>query len=778
MALYLMAPYRSERAFCTRTSLAGSKPIPNELRNQLQTALATVYSIERELGGGGMSRVFLANDISLDRKIVLKVLPPELAAAVMLDRFRREIQLAAQLQHPHILPLFSAGEVDGVSYFTMPFVNGESLRAKLGAAGSLPIADTIRILREVASALAYAHQSGIVHRDIKPDNVLLSHGSAMVMDFGVAKAIQAATRLTGDELTSEGYAIGTPTYMSPEQACGDPDMDHRSDIYSFGVMAYEMLCGTPPFSGMSRQAMLAAHVIQKPESIKARRSGIPAALARLVMNCLEKEPSARPEHASELVLALDMIVSASGEGTGAARRERRGASIAVLPFANLSADAENEYFSDGITDEILSALSSIPSLRVAARTSSFAFKGRNLNVSQIAEQLNVGSVLEGSVRRAKSRVRINVQLVNAADGYRLFAEQYDRELEDVFAIQEEIARSIVDKLKANLTGEQTRALGKRHTDNVAAYEHYLRGRYIWNGTRRMEAAMHHYAEALKLDPDYALAFHGLADCYCALGLYGIRSPAEVMPLAKAAALRAVELAPELAESQTSLGFVQILDWDWARAEAAFRSVIARYPRHAPAHSFLAWVLATLNRPVEAATAAKSGHQFDPLSPVVNGITALVHYHAREYDKAIEHCERVLEMDPMNFIGLFAISVSCAGDGRYAQAIRYAEDGARLSPDVVFLQALRGVVLAMAGKSTEARGILGELKRRASSGYVSPVFFSWIHAHLGQDDMAFQQLDKAHAEHSATLAFGIRSPMYDPLQRDPRFAALLANLGLS
>lgn len=721
-----------------------------------------------------MSRVFVANDVSLDRKIVLKVLPPELAAAVMLDRFRREIQLAAQLQHPHILPLFSAGEVEGVPYFTMPFVNGESLRAKLGNGGALPIADSVRILREVASALAYAHQSGIVHRDIKPDNVLLSHGSAMVMDFGVAKAIQVSTRLTEGALTSEGFVIGTPSYMSPEQAVGDPDIDHRSDIYSLGVMAYEMLGGTLPFVGKSRQQMLAAHVMQKPVSIKKMRTDIPDPLAKLVMSCLEKEPSARPQNASEIVLAFDMHVS----GEGPAHRERRGASIAVLPFANLSADAENEYFSDGITDEILSALSSIPTLRVAARTSSFAFKGRNLNVSQIAEQLKVDTVLEGSVRRAKNRVRINAQLVNAADGYRLFSEQYDRELEDVFAIQEEIARNIVDKLKVNLTGEETRALGRRHTDNVAAYEHYLRGRHIWNGTGRRGVAMHHYAEALKLDPDFALAFHGLADGYCAVGLYGIQSPGEVMPLAKAAASRAMTLAPELAESQTSNGFVQILDWDWPGAETAFRSVIAKYPRHALAHSLLAWVLSTVNRPAEAATEAKLGHQFDPLSPVINGIAALVHYHAREYDKAIDQSERVLEMDPMNFIGLFAISVSCASDGRHAQAIKYAEDGARLSPESLFLQALRGVVLAMAGKGEEARAMLAELKGRSSSEYVSPVFFSWIHAHLAEDGKAFEYLEKAYKEHSCTLAFGIRSPMYDPIRHDPRFAMLLGQMGLS
>ena len=526
----------------------------DELRTQLQSALGATYTIERELGGGGMSRVFLANEISLDRKIVLKVLPRELAAAVMLDRFRREVQLAAQLQHPHILPLFSAGEINGLPYFTMPFVNGESLRKKLGGGGTLPIPDTIRILREVASALAYAHHCEIVHRDIKPDNVLLSHGSAIVMDFGVAKAIQASIRERDNALTTEGFAIGTPAYMSPEQAAGDPDTDHRSDIYSFGVMAYEMLAGTTPFAGRSRPALLAAHLVEKPAPIEQRRPDISDSLAKLVMHCLQKEPGYRPQHAADLVAALD--AQTSGETPAERRRERKDPSIAVLPFANLSSEPESEYFSDGITDEIISALSTLPSLRVAARTSSFALKGKGLNVKEIGDQLNVDSVLEGSVRRAKKRVRIDTQLINTADGYRLFSERYDRELEDVFAIQEEIAKSIVAKLEVRLTGEQEHALGRRQTDSLDAYEHYLRGRYIWNGKRKMPAAIQHFTEALKHDPNYALAYHGLADSYSALGLYGFLPQTAMMELAKTAAARGIELAPDMAETRTSLGLVQ------------------------------------------------------------------------------------------------------------------------------------------------------------------------------------------------------------------------------
>jgi serine/threonine protein kinase/tetratricopeptide (TPR) repeat protein len=719
-----------------------------------------------------MSRVFVANEIALDREIVLKVLP-SFAATVMLDRFRREIQMAAKLQHPHIVPLFSAGQVNGIPYFTMPFVNGESLRRKLGRGTGLPIAETTRILREVASALAYAHQCDIVHRDIKPDNVLLSHGSAMVVDFGVAKAIHAAILDADETHTSEGFAIGTPAYMSPEQSAGDPAIDHRSDIYSFGVMAYELLVGSPPFVGRSRAAILVAHQMERPASLKERRPEIPDALADLVMSCLQKEPRDRPQQASDLIVVLE---SGTGNGPRVSQDSpRRDPSIAVLPFANLSGEPDSEYFSDGITDEIISALCSIPSLRVVARTSTFALKGRGLNVREIGEQLNVDSVLEGSVRRAKTRVRINTQLVNVSDGYRLFSERYDRELEDVFAIQEEIAKNIVEKLQLSLTGQQKTSLANRQAGNLDAYEHYLRGRYIWTGTRHMPSAIQHFAEALKHDPKYALAYEGLAVSYCSLGLYAFMPQSAMMQLAKDAAQRAMELAPELPETGTSLGWVQILDWDWAGAESTLRSVIARHPREALAYSFLALLLSDLDRPSDAKVAAKQAYEIDPLH---NAITALVHFHAREYGDAIAHCERMLELDPMSFIGLFVVSLSFAHEGRHQQALKYAREAARLSPDVIFVQALHGVTSAMAGKTDEARGILATLIERAHETYIAPILLSWVYAHLGDIDLAFECLDKAYEERSPTLAVGIRSPMYDPLRLDPRYDALLGKLGLA
>jgi serine/threonine-protein kinase len=747
-----------------------------DVREQLQASLGSAYTVERELGGGGMSRVFIAQDASLDRKVVFKVLDPELAAAVYLDRFHREIKLAARLQHPHIVPLLSAGEAGGLPYFTMPFVDGESLRARLTTGEDFTISGATRLLREVASALAYAHEAGIVHRDIKPENILLSHDSAMVMDFGVAKALSAAAKPAVDALTSPGVVFGTPVYMSPEQGCGDPQTDHRTDIYALGILAYEILAGEAPFAGRPRQSLLAAHLTEKPTNITERRPGIPRALARLVMACLEKDPNDRPQHANEVVALLDTIpadISQTEE-----RGDAHQASIAVLPFANLSADIENEYFSDGITEEILNALQSLPALKVAARTSSFALKGKNLTAREIGEHLKVETVLEGSVRRAGRRVRITVQLVNASDGYRIWSERYDREVEDVFAIQEEIARSIVGKLKLGLTSGENKALARRRTDNFEAYELYLRGRHVWISNRRMDLAIACFEEALKKDPEYALAFHGLAECYASLAGYAVLPPSVAIPPAKAAALRAVELAPEMAETRASLGYIQALEWDRAAAKESFQAAIDLDPRYAVAHAYSAWAFASEGRRVEAAAAARLAQELNPVSEITNGIASLVRYQAREYDEAIREGKRSLELEPTSFVGLFATSVSHAAAGKHEEAIGYAERGVVFSPESTFLLALLGAVNAVAGRKEAAREVLSKLHQWETRGYVSPILFSWIYGNLGDADRAFEMLDRAYEEHSSTIGFGEwLVPLYDPIRDDPRFGKLLEKAGM-
>ncbi|HEX6574806.1 MAG TPA: serine/threonine-protein kinase, partial [Gemmatimonadaceae bacterium] len=460
----------------------------SDLVESLTQSLGDSYTFERELLGGAMSRVFVAQDKKLGRRVAVKVLSREVAAEVKTERFRLEIQLAARLSHPHIVPLLQSGELNGILYYTMPFIEGESLRRRVDREGALPIKEGIRILRQIASAIAYAHRNGVVHRDIKPDNVLLSDEFALVADFGVARALSAATTSDGDaRLTSGGVALGTPAYMAPEQALADPEIDHRADIYAFGILAYEVLTGSPPFKGKSAQATLAAHVVQPPDPIESKREGIPPEIAAMVMQCIEKKPSDRPQNASDLVAVFDAVGVSSTSGPTVATGARPPASlpaavsksrvrwvvgaavliavvaltwfsiskaggggsgsdafnsVAVLPLVNVGGNRSDEYFSDGMTDELANALSKLPGLRVASRTSAYSFKGKTPSFDEIRKTLNVKTYLEGTVRRDGNRLRVSAQLTNAADGLALWSDTYENNASDVFTVQDQIARSI------------------------------------------------------------------------------------------------------------------------------------------------------------------------------------------------------------------------------------------------------------------------------------------------------------------------------------------------
>jgi len=790
----------------------------------LRAALAGRYEIEREIGQGAFATVYLAKDSRHDRKLALKVLNADPSSETGELRFIREIRMLARLQHPNILPLHDSGHVEAFLYYLMPYVSGETLRVKMSRERYLPIDAATRICCEAADALSYAHGQGIIHRDIKPENILISGGHAIVADFGIARAIDVAGV---QQLTRTGMGgPGTPAYMSPEQLMGDRQLDGRSDIYSLGCVLFEMLTGKPPFAGKEGFVKRFTEAAPRPSGI---RKEIPPWLDEVVAKSLARDADERFGRAEDLVRALSNHTSADShpvptpasaadirsENTTSAKtasgrtssgrrktdsqsavepisyrmtptaanrlRESEQPSIAVLPFANMSDNPENEYFSDGITEEILNALSRIPTLKVAARTSTFALKGKSLNITEIGQLLNVKTVLEGSVRRMGQRVRISAQLISARDGYHIWSERYDREIEDVFAIQDEIARTIVDRLKVKLTAAQDQALGKRHTDNVEAYELYLRGRhcwYRWNIKGMLEKAIRHYQHALVKDPDYALAYHGLADAYSVPGLWGFQPPATALPKALAAATRAVELAPDLAESRTSLGFVQLLSLDWEAAESSLLHAIDVNPRHALAHSFHAWLLSIVDRQREAAEAARLGQELDPLSPATNGIAALVSYHGRQYDQAISECERALERDRASFLALLAMTLSYAAKGMFKDAISHAERGLLLSPEVNLLRALLAVVYAMAGERQSAERVLAELLERSQTEYVGPTMISWVYANMDQPDSAFEWLEKAASARDCTLGFGMRAPVYDRISGDLRFKQLLAGLGLA
>ena len=427
----------------------------SNLATRLQTTIGPSFAIERELGGGGMSHVFLVADAALSRRIVVKILPPNPSAKVDAERFRREIQIAAGLQHPCIVPVLTTGFMDEVPYYTMPFVAGESLRTKVASGQLLPLSRAVRVLRDVASAIAHAHEHGVAHCDLKPDNVLLSSGYAVVTDFGIAKAVSSSRDEPDPELTSRGMTVGTPAYMAPEQATADPAADHRVDVYALGVMAYEILTGQRPFVGRTAQELLVAHITRPPPPITDRRLDLPPALATLVMRCLAKSPADRPS-ASEAVEQLDDVALAVGVSSGAMSHRTPTPSnaalpsIAVLPFANLTGNPDNDYLADGIAEEILNSLARLRTMHVAARSSSFAFRGSSTDVRAAGERLGVRSVLEGSVRKSGNRLRVTVQLVDVASGFQLWSERYDRETTDVFDVEDEIAAKVVDTLQVTL----------------------------------------------------------------------------------------------------------------------------------------------------------------------------------------------------------------------------------------------------------------------------------------------------------------------------------------
>jgi TolB-like protein/Flp pilus assembly protein TadD len=553
---------------------------------ELTEALKDRYRLDRELGRGGMATVYLAQDLKHDRLVALKVLHPEFAASLGPGRFLREIKIAARLSHTHIVPLYDSGQAGNLLYYVMPYVEGESLRQRLNREKQLPVDVAVQIARNVAGALDYAHRHQVVHRDIKPENVMLHEGEALVTDFGIAKAISASG---GQTLTQSGMAVGTPAYMSPEQAAGEAELDGRSDVYSLGCVLYEMLAGTPPFTGPTAQAVISKRFTEPVPALRAARPAAPEEIERAVTKALARVPADRFATAAQLAQAL--VVHTGTTAPGNARAVAAAApvtvaakSIAVLPFVNMSADPENEYFTDGVAEEIINALSKIQSLRVAARTSSFAFKGKSKDIGEIGATLKVATILEGSVRKAGNTLRVTAQLVNVSDGYHLWSERYDRQLADVFAIQDEIAENIVRALRVVLSEEEKRAIEAAPTTDIEAYDYYLRGRQFFHQFRRtgIQFARRMYERAMEIDPSYALAYAGAADCCSFLYMYWDASKAN-LDGADSYSQKALELGPELAEAHASRGFAVSLSKRYDEARREFETAIRLNPKLYEAH---------------------------------------------------------------------------------------------------------------------------------------------------------------------------------------------------
>ncbi len=552
--------------------------VPGLPIERLRAALADSYVIDRELGRGGMSAVFLAQDLKHDRSVAIKVLHPELAANLGPDRFLQEIRVAARLNHPHILPLFDSGNADGMLFYAMPYVEGESLRERLDREQQLGVEEAVRHGHAIASALDYASRQGVIHRDVKPENVMLYEGEAMVMDFGIAKAVSSADSET---LTQTGMMVGTPAYVSPEQAAGEVQLDGRSDQYSLACMVYEMLAGERPFSGANAQAVMSKRFTETARPLRTIRSGVPEFIEHAVAKAMATSPAGRFATTAQFGKALvsGSMSTPSNTMVLPAPVVSAAKSVAVLPFSNMSTDADSEYFTDGMAEEIINALSKVQSLRVASRTSSFAFKGKNEDIGEIGKKLKVSTVLEGSVRKMGNRLRITAQLVNVADGYHLWSERYDREMEDVFAIQDDISQAIVKALRVILSDDEKKQIEKQRAGNVEAYEFYLRGRLNFHQLKRssLESARLMFNKAIEVDPGYALAHAGVADCYSLLYTYFDAREFNLRQ-AEAASARALELEPDLAEAHLSRGLAVSLSKHFDEAEREFEQAIVLGPQ--------------------------------------------------------------------------------------------------------------------------------------------------------------------------------------------------------
>ena len=799
-------------------ALAGAEhPVADsDFIEHLQAGLGPAYVIERELGGGGMSRVFVAQETALGRRVVVKTLPPELAGGLDGERFHREIRLAASLQHPHVVPVHSAGHASGLLYYTMPFVEGESLRHRLEREGVLPVAEVVRLLREITEALCYAHRRGIIHRDLKPANILLEGGHALVTDFGIAKAIVAATGKSDRfaTLTATGMVLGTPAYMAPEQAAGD-QTDTRADLYALGCLAYELLTGRPPFAGTSAQALIAAHIAHEPEPVTSRRPGVPWELSQLVTRLLEKRPADRPQSADEVLRDLESV-GARGRrapplrtlvvyvacslavlgvayiamvrlglpdwvmrGAGAPAQPIRPVSVAVLPFRSLGPDQRDEYLSDGLTEDLINTLGRVPGIRVVARTSAFMFKGKAEDVRTVGAKLNVGAVVEGSVRRLGDTLRVTAQLVNVSDGYQMWAERYDRPSAGLLRLEEDVARSILGALRPGMANElDTARTGP--TDNPEAYKLYLKGRYHLGKQTEADfrAAVRYFDQAIGLDPTFALAYSGLSGAYGSL--YGTFLPAaDGMPKAKAAALKALELDPELADGYSTLGGVQMTyEWDWRGAERSFQRAVELQPSDAGARGIYGSLLVVLGRFDEAAIQLDQARRLDPLSLHIEVTATWPLYYGRRYDEAIAALRKTVAADS-SFVGAqFRLGEAYIHKGEFRLAEARLQAASALIGNHSDVVGRMGYLYAVSGRREEARVIVDTLRARYRKGRSDePYDLAIVYAGLGEKEKALDWLDTAYAERSSWVTFVKVSPELDTLRNEPRFQALLGKLAL-
>jgi serine/threonine-protein kinase len=817
------------------------------------------YEIKSPLGKGGMGEVYLAHDSRLGRSVALKVLPRDLASDPQrMRRFSQEAKTTSALNHPNLLTIYEIGQEDSILFIATEYVDGDTLRTKLSG-GPLPYGEVLRIGSQVAEALAAAHEAGIVHRDIKPENIMLRRRDHIVkvLDFGLAKHTDqsAQRRLTDSGASSStmiqteaNVIVGTGKYMSPEQARGLP-VDTRTDVWSLGVVIYEMLAGYPPFTGETGSDLIVAILDREPARLPERETPIPRELKRIIRKALSKDRENRYQTIKDLAVDLEslrlelqlsaehqrimssasierpittqsvhtsrsMRINTAEEPTEAIARYaaksislkwilagaaaiilavavgayfylRQPAkppidSIAVLPFVNVGVDPNTEYISDGITDSIIDGISQLPNLAVIARSSVFRYKGREIDPQAVAKELGVRAVLTGVITQRGDSLSISAELVDASNNHRIWGERYERQISDILLVQSDIAKDISESLRSKLTGEEQKRVVKRYTENPDAYQAYLKGRYHWNKRTAADInkSIEYYNQAIAIDPGFALAYSGLADCYLVLPDYSDVPSKEAHPKSKAAALQALQLDETLAEAHAALGGVKIdSEWDFVGAEKELKRAIELNPNYATAHHWYAQYLSVMGRHEEAIKEIKRAHELDPLSLIINAVLGDTYIKARRYDEAILQLRKTIEMD-QNFSRSYRyLGNAYVEKGMFAEAIAAYQTAATLGGEPAEQAATRATELKKAVVVLGAKGYWEEQLEFAQDGKVSPYGMASIYGRLNNKEEALNWLEKAYHERDPYVVYMKIDPQFDSLRSDQRSQDLMRQIGL-
>ncbi len=771
-----------------------------ELLEQLAATLGDRYRVERELGRGGMAVVFLAEDLKHRRRVAIKLLKPELSAILGSERFVREIEIAATLQHPHILPLYDSGQAGGLLYYVMPFVEGESLRQRLAREQQLPLDAAFQITREVGSALQYAHEHGVIHRDIKPENIMLSGGQAVVADFGIARALDAASP---EQITQSGIVVGTPQYMSPEQSAGAA-MDGRTDQYSLACTLYEMLVGQPPFSGPSALAVIARHSVDPVPSLRVVRQTVPKAVEGAIMQAMAKVPADRFDSMQRFLEALDSPSIARPRSRSRPRPRRRlvtglvagvlvaaaawwlvfgratrGAhpgvvrSVAVLPFQDFADSSEGSYLGAGMTEGLIADLAQIGSLKVISGSSASVAMGTAQSQANLARDLGVEALVTGSIRRMGDTIWANVRLLHVPDSTLLFTKDYQGRLGELPDLQREITVAITGAINAELKGTERSRLDARREVDQRAYESYLHGRFYMDAGE-LERARAMFEQAERIAPNWAPPYVGMANYFTTLPFLSDVAPAEVLPKARAALAQALALDETLPEAHAVNAYIRAYyEWDWRAAEQEFRRALELRPSYADAYFSYSRFLASRHRLDEAIAQLDRSAELDPLSPSLLANRALLDYFAGRYDAADRRLREILRSDSTDVTVKWSLALVAEQLGKPSEAIAILEP---ISTGSFNRTASLGHAYAVAGKTARARSVLAGLRAQAVRRYVPSYWFALVYVGLGERDQALRALERSYEERSTVLAYLQIDPRLAPLRDDPRFLALARRLG--